>query len=139
MVKKFFFMSILTMLLATPVSSQEVLQERIVLYLFKPDYNTFINDKIEEMTLKSVVENFSKEMDDGLLEVKEVNITLPENKNFVKKYKLNSNGLSVVLVKMHNFKDVKYKNLTDIWKYSSKQEMIFKKYITKNIKRFIQK
>ena len=91
------------MLLATPVSSQEVLQERIVLYLFKPDYNTFINDKIEEMTLKSVVENFSKEMDDGLLEVKEVNITLPENKNFVKKYKLNSNGLSVVLVKMHNF------------------------------------
>lgn len=127
------------MLLALPIFAQEVLQERIVLYIFKPNYNTFINDKIAEMTLKSAVENFSKEMNDGLLEVKEVNIKHPENKNFVKKYKLNSNGLSVVLVKMHNFRDVKYKNLADIWKYSSYQEMIFKKYIAHNIKNFIQK
>ncbi len=120
-----------------PAFAQEVLQERIVLYVFHPGYDSFINGKIEKSVLQTVKEHFSADLDAGLLEVREVDLSFPENENYIKKYGLNRGSMNLVISAMQNFKEVRYKNYDEIWKYAQKQEPDLKKYILTKTQNFI--
>ena len=83
------------------------------------------------------IETYTREVVTDLknpnVEFKIINLDEPSNNHYAKDYKLFTK--SVVLSKVKNGKEIKSKNLTDIWTKLG-NEKAFKKYIIKEIKSF---
>ena len=91
--------------------------------------------RIEDFTQSSLQSSFSKQLQDSLIKFSSIDFLQPENGHFQDDYQFDSQTL--VISKRVNGKEVKWKNLDKIWDVSSDPEK-FKKYITKEIKKFIK-
>lgn len=109
--------------------------KQIAVYYFygKPRCSTC--KKIEKYTREAVSENFSKEIKSGKVYFQSIDMDKPENKHFVEKYKLYTKA--VIISEKIKGKEVKYKNLDKIWTLVN-NEKIFKSYIKKEIKSFLE-
>lgn len=126
-------LTFLAMLLTSlPSSAQE--SKTIVYYFWKkPRCVSCVN--LENYTKEAVEENFSKNVNEGKIEYKIVDFSLNENKHFGKKYGLYTK--TVILSKVENGKEVKSKNLAQIW-MKLRDKSAFKNYIKGEVESFIK-
>lgn len=69
--------------------------------------------KIESYTQEAINKGFAKQLKDGTLVFKVINFDEKANKHYVEDYKLYTKA--VVLSRINNGKEVKWKNLDKIW------------------------
>lgn len=91
--------------------------------------------KIENYTKESVEKNFAKELKDGTMVFKMVDIDEPEFSHFIKDYDLFTK--SVVVSKVVGGKETAWKNLEKVWSLLNNQDT-FMAYIRDEIKAFME-
>ncbi len=102
--------------------------KQIIVYYFYAKPRCISCKNIESYTKETVASLNNKN-----IKYKEIDLDNPTNKHYKKEYKLFTK--SVVLSKVQNGKEIKSKNLTEIWTKLS-NEKAFKAYLTKEIKSF---
>ncbi len=90
---------------------------------------------IENFTEEVIKTIFAKENKADLISFRQLNIEDSVNEHYIEDYKLEFS--SVILAKYVNYKQVKWKNLEHVWKYSSEKENFFK-YMKIEIKDFLK-
>jgi len=110
-----------------PVKSEVKNSSKVIVYYFYGKPRCVSCKKIETYTKEAVAS-----LNNNNVDFKAVNLDDSNNKHYSKDYKLYTK--SVVLSKVKNGKQVKWKNLNGIWtKLNNEKE--FKAYITKEIKK----
>lgn len=110
---------------AVPVDAN-VQPDHIVAYYFRSNFRCASCFKIETYSKESIEGNFSKELKDGVLSFKVINVDEPENRHFIRDYGLHTKSL--IVVSYAGDKQIKFKNLDRVWDLlGSKEE--FKDYV----------
>ena len=107
------------------------INNKIIIYYFHGSKRCSNCLKIEEFTKNLLTTDFKKELKNGQIELKVLNIEEPQNKYFIKKYKLYTKSL--IISNVRDNKETKWKNLEKIWLYLSDEEK-FQKYVSDEIK-----
>lgn len=115
----------------TPPSDQ-----RVTAYYFHNTVRCPSCTKIEQYTEETIKSAFSKELEEGILVWKSLNLDEEENKDFIDKYSLFTK--SVILSKDVNGEEVKWKNLDKVWHLLG-DEGAFKTYIQEQVSGFFLK
>ena len=90
---------------------------------------------LEEYSKETVEKHFTEELNQGKILFRIINLDIPENKHFVKDYNLVTKSLIVSLNK--NQKEIRWKNLPDIWKHVRNRER-FEDYVRSQIEEFLK-
>lgn len=112
------------------------LKHNIIIYYFHTTKRCYSCKKIESLTEKAVREGFKKELSNGILIWKTVNLDDEKNKHFADDYNLATK--SVILAEIKNNKQIKWKNLNKVWEYLN-DDNSFIKYIQKEINEYLEK
>ncbi len=108
--------------------------DRVVAYYFHATVRCVTCRTIESYSREAVEQAFAKELKDGKLEWKLVNIQLPENRHFIREYQLYTRSL--VIVKVRGGKQVEWRNLEKVWELlGDKAE--FLRYVQANVKGYL--
>lgn len=103
------------------------IENAVLAYYFYGNVRCQTCRKIEAYTAGTISNAFKNELSGGQLLWKTVNVDEKENEHFVKDYELTSR--SVVLVEIVDGKQLRWKNLAQIWDLVG-DEVTFRKYIT---------
>ncbi|MFC1474903.1 nitrophenyl compound nitroreductase subunit ArsF family protein [bacterium] len=117
---------------ASPVAENT---SKVIAYYFYAEPRCTSCRKIEAYTKEAIQDGFRKELGDGSLEWKLVDIKAPENEHFIREYELYSK--SVVLVGMKDGVQADWKNLTAIWDLLG-DEPAFINYIQEETRAFLE-
>lgn len=111
---------------ATPITKMEASKDakasevqqkqesaKIIAYYFHGNVRCPTCIKLEEYSGEAINQGFSNEIKNGRLEFKSLNVDEETNSHYIKDYSLVSRSL--VLSKIENGKEVKWKNLDMIW------------------------
>ena len=108
---------------------------KVIAYYFHGSFRCPTCRKLEQYAKEAIENNFKKELGEGVLIFKAVNVEEKENEHFVNDYQLYTKSLVLSLVK--NDKEVKYKNFDKIWEYvGNKTEYI--DYVKSEISNFMK-
>ncbi|NQU95815.1 MAG: hypothetical protein HQ549_06305 [Candidatus Omnitrophica bacterium] len=88
---------------------------KVIAYYFHGSFRCPTCRNLEQYAKEAIENNFKKELAEGSLIFKAVNVEEKENEHFMKDYRLYTKSLVLSLVK--DDKEVKYKNLDKIWEY----------------------
>ena len=88
---------------------------KVIAYYFHGSFRCFTCHNLEQYAKEAIENNFKKELAEGSLLFKTVNVEEKGNEHFVDDYRLYTKSLVLSLVKDN--KEVKYKNLDKIWEY----------------------
>ncbi|MFW6254938.1 MAG: nitrophenyl compound nitroreductase subunit ArsF family protein [Chitinivibrionales bacterium] len=114
------------------VSNQEKKSDqKLMVYYFHTTYRCHSCNMIEQLTKNTVEKEFADELNSGRIEFKSINIEKPENKHFVKNYKLYTK--SVVISDLNDGKEIEWKNLEKVWTLLRDQKK-FTDYIQSEVK-----
>ena len=108
---------------------------KVVVYYFHGTFRCTTCRTIEKYSHDAIQQYFSKELGNGKLEFRPVNVDEPENHHFIKDYQLFSKSLVLSLVT--DDKETKSKNLTDIWNLVSDKEKFFQ-YVKEEVEKFLK-
>ncbi len=86
---------------------------KVVVYYFHGNVRCPSCIKLEEYSGEAINNGFQKELSAGAVEFKSINVDEEPNRHFIQEYQLVSR--SVVVSKIENGKEVKWKNLDMIW------------------------
>lgn len=107
---------------------------KVIAYYFHATVRCPTCRSIETFGKEAVDGAFAGELKKGTIEWRPVNIQLPENRHFVKDYRLFTRSL--VLVKVRDGKHVEWRNLDKVWDLvSSKPEFV--KYVQTGVKSYL--
>ncbi len=124
---------------ANPESSAEPAKKpdtaKFTVYYFTGKVRCASCHKIENYTKESVEKNFAKELKDGTMVFKMVDIDEPEHSHFIKDYDLFTK--SVVVSKTVGGKETAWKNLEKVWSLLNNQDT-FMAYIRDEVKAFME-
>jgi hypothetical protein len=115
---------------------QQKQSHQVIAYYFHTTYRCPTCLKIEEYTNQAIMEGFPRQIKDGSLVWKTVNVEEKGNEHFIKDYQLFSKA--VVIVDLKEGKQVQYKNLKDIWQHVNKRND-FSRYIQDEIRSYLGK
>ncbi len=116
-------------------SNKAAIENGIVVYYFHTTKRCQSCMKAEKLSKETVETFFKNEIDSGKIRYMEVNTDEPENSHYIRDYQLFSKSLIISLVK--NSKEIKYKNLTEIWQLIYNDEG-FKNYVKSEIENLIR-
>ncbi|BBB33045.1 conserved hypothetical protein [Thermotomaculum hydrothermale] len=116
-------------------ASSSVKKHSFVLYYFYSYPRCSTCKAIEANADFVVKEHFKKELKKGVLAWKPVDVDKPENKHFIKEFKLYTKSL--VLAKIKNGKVVRYKILQKVWQVVY-EPYEFENYIVNSVKNFMK-
>lgn len=110
-------------------------KDKIIVYYFHTSFRCPSCVKIEQYSSEAVRSGFSKELKNGKIVWKVINIEEEPNKHFVKNYQLYTKSL--VIIKMKNGKQTEWKNLNKVW------ELLYNKskfigYVQDEIKNYLK-
>lgn len=105
----------------------------LTVYYFHTTFRCHSCLTIERLTREAVNEQFSAELKSGAIRWQMVNYEEPANEHFIDDYKLYTK--QVILSAMKGGKEVKWKNLGEVWDLKG-DEMRFKLYLADEIKKF---
>lgn len=108
--------------------------DKVIAYYFHRTQRCPTCNRIEELTHEIVHQNFTEELSSKRLELRVVNIESPGNEHFETDFNLVSQ--SIVLVDMKTGKQVKWKNLDQIWELIG-TETEFRNYIAEEIRGYL--
>ena len=121
--------------LSASSTSNATHERKVIAYYFHGNFRCATCRNIEAYTQEAIARDFVNDLKDGKLDWRVVNIDEPENEHFIQDYQLTTR--SVVLVKMINGKQKRWKNLNRIWDLvRSKTE--FQHYIQDETKAFLE-
>jgi len=110
--------------------------DKIIAYYFHVTVRCHTCRTIERYSGEALKEAFPNELANGKIEWRPVNVQLPENRHFIKDYKLFTRSLVYVLVK--DGKQVKYKVLGKTWELVG-QEKWFKDYVKQEMRKYLRR
>jgi hypothetical protein len=90
-------------------------KDKVVVYYFHETVRCSTCLEFEAFSKTTLDTYFSKDLKNGRLEWHVLDMDAPQNKHFVKQFKLFTKAL--VIEKVHDGKVVAWKNLEDIWTY----------------------
>jgi len=108
---------------------------KVIAYYFHGTHRCTTCLTIERYSREAIEKYFSKEIQDGILEFKPLNVEEPENRHYIQDYQLVSSSLVISLVKQD--KEVTWKNLIDVWKHVRDKDRFFQ-YVKDGIDNFIK-
>lgn len=109
---------------------EEAVKDKVIAYYFHGNRRCKSCLAIEEYSHNAIDSGFKDELTSGVLEFHVINRDEKENKHFTKDYQLYTSSL--VLSKIENDKEVKWKNLEKVWQLKgNKNELI--KYVQNEI------
>ena len=110
--------------------------DRIIAYYFHTTYRCATCRRIEAYSREAIDTRFARELKDGSLEFRLVNVELPENQHFVQDYKLFTKSL--VLVRMKDGKQAEWTNLGRVWELTGDRDA-FLRYVQQGIRGYLEK
>lgn len=120
---------------ADEIVPTRVLGHHVAAYYFHGNYRCATCTKLEKLSREAISDGFSKNIRDGRLVFRVVNVETPENRHFSKDYQLYTRSL--VLVERNGDKDVRYKNLQEIWGLV-RDPQAFGKYVQRELADFLK-
>jgi hypothetical protein len=109
---------------------------KVVAYYFHGRVRCVSCVKIETLSRKAVTEGFPKDLKNGRLEFRDVNVEEPENRHFIADYRLFSQSL--VLVEIRDGRQVRWRNLEKVWTLLN-SEREFVPYVQGGVSDFLKK
>ncbi|MDP2755714.1 MAG: nitrophenyl compound nitroreductase subunit ArsF family protein [Nitrospirota bacterium] len=116
----------------TAVKSQN---SKLIAYYFHGTFRCTTCRTIEQYSHDAIQMYFAKELGNGRLEFRPVNIEEPENKHFIQDYQLVTRSL--VLSLMSDGKETKWNNLADVWKLVRDKDKFFQ-YVKDEVEKFLK-
>lgn len=108
---------------------------KIIAYYFHGNHRCYTCRTIEQYSREAIEDYFAKELKEGLLEFKPVNIDEPENRHFIKDFQLYTRSLVLTI---YNGKELKkYKNLDEVWTHV-KRKLKFYLYVKNEVEQFLK-
>ena len=117
------------------VSSAFCDSDKVIAYYFHGSFRCPTCRNLEGYAKEAIESNFRKELDEGSLIFKAVNIEDKGNEHFVNGYRLYAKSLVLSLIK--DDKEVKYKNLDKIWEYV-RDKAKYMNYIKNEVNNFLK-
>jgi hypothetical protein len=113
-----------------PSTDTNQAENKLVVYYFHGDIRCASCLTIERLTGEALREFFARELGDGRIEWRVVNVDVSGNEHYIKDYQLFTK--SVVLSKQNQTKELRWKNLDKVWELLDKEQQ-FKSYIRSEI------
>jgi hypothetical protein len=107
----------------------------VVVYYFHGTFRCTTCRTIEKYSHDAIKQYFSKELGNGKLVFRPVNVEEPQNRHFVEDYQLFSKSLVLSLVT--DGRETKSKNLTDIWTIVNDKDKFFQ-YVKNEVEGFLK-
>jgi len=117
------------------LSHSNQLSKKVIVYYFHGTARCRSCLRIEALTNQAIQDNFSDDIKAGRLQWQKVNVDEPGSKHFVKDYGLYTK--SVVVVNMQGDKQLRWKNLEQIWHLLGDKDA-FLQYVTAEIKSYLE-
>ena len=109
---------------------------KVVAYYFHTNTRCSTCRKIEAYSHEAIEEGFKNELKDGTLELRIVNYEEPENRHYIKDYKLVTKSL--ILVNLVDEKQTEWTNLKLVWQLTNNKEA-FLNYVRKEVRSYLSK
>lgn len=109
---------------------------KVIACYFHTDTRCSTCMKIEAYSHEAIEQGFPNELKNGTLEMRVVNYEKPENRHFIKDYKLVSKSL--VLVRMVDGKQAEWTNLRLVWQLTGRKDA-FLNYVRKEVRSYLAK
>lgn len=119
--------------LAQDVGNKPV--SRVIAYYFHGNFRCPTCYAMEQYSREAIKANFKDALSSSKLEFKVVNTEERGNEHFVNDYQLYTKSLILSLIK--DSKEIKSKNLTNIWDYARNKQRFFK-YVTEEVNSFLK-
>jgi hypothetical protein len=126
--------SVLSVFADPQAAAPQSAQHKVIAYYFHTNTRCSTCIKIEQYSHEAIEQGFSDELKNGTLEMKVVNYEQPENRHFMRDYKLVSKSL--VLVNMVNGKQTKWTNLKLVWQLTGRKDA-FLNYVRKEVRGYL--
>jgi hypothetical protein len=107
---------------------------KVVAYYFHTRVRCVSCLKIEALSRKAVADGFRKELKEGRLEFRDVDVGDPRNRHFIEDFRLVSQSL--VLVEIRNGQLMRWRNLDKVWTLLG-SERDFIPYVKEGVRRFL--
>ncbi len=119
-----------------PVGSADshTVPQKVIAYYFHTNSRCSTCKKIEAYSREAIETSFPNELKDGRLEFQMVNYEKPQNRHFMKDYKLVTKSL--VLVKLVNGKQTKWTNLKLVWQLTGHKDS-FLNYVRGEVRSYL--
>ena len=111
--------------------SDQIPSHKVIAYYFHTNTRCSTCKKIEEYSKEAILEGFKTELENGTLELRIVNYEEPQNRHFVKDYKLVTKSL--ILVNMIDGEEFEWTNLKLVWQLTKNKEA-FLNYVRKEVR-----
>lgn len=136
-VKIFIFATLITILSVYGFSAEATVEspDHVAVYYFHGNFRCVNCRNIEQYTKETVEKYFTKELNDGTVSFKVINVEEKGNEHFTDDYKLYTKSVVLSLVK--GGKEVRYDNLTKIWEYLRGKEAFYQ-YIKTEIDKYLK-
>lgn len=108
---------------------------QVIAYYFHGNFRCYTCHTMEQYSKEAIEANFKDELSSGKVVFKAVNIDERGNEHFVQDYQLYTKSLVLSLVK--DGKEVKSKNLTEIWNYVRNKQKFFD-YVSGEVNGFLK-
>jgi Tfp pilus assembly major pilin PilA len=108
---------------------------KVIAYYFHGTHRCTTCLTIERYSREAIEKYFSKQLQDGRLEFRPLNVEEPENRHYIQDYQLYTKSLVITLRK--DGKEIKWKNLADVWTYVRDKEKYYQ-YVKEETERFLQ-
>jgi hypothetical protein len=114
---------------------KKVPQKEIIVYYFKTTNGCASCTYVENYTGEALKTGFKKQMDDGTIEWKVVNLDNPGDRHFIQDYQLSFK--SVIVAEFEDGKQKRWKNLEMVWRlYRNKPE--FLTFVQDEVKAYLE-
>jgi len=115
--------------------ADKAMTSKVIAYYFHGTFRCTTCRTIEQYSHDAIQTYFAKELGNGKLEFRPVNVEEPGNKHFIQDYQLFTRSLVLSLVS--DGKEKKWKNLPDVWKLVRDKEK-FLKYVKDEVEKFLK-
>jgi len=126
---------ILPLLLVGFIPSQGQAKSQVLVRYFHGDVRCSTCLAFEDWS-KTAFQSFPKEVADGSLQWQLINFDLPENKHYIKDYALADKSL--VLARVEDGKEVRWKNVEEFWDFGEDQKKEFVSFVRGLITDFLK-
>ncbi len=107
----------------SPLTAVKSQNSKLIAYYFHGTFRCTTCRTIEQYSHDAIQTYFAKELGNGRIEFRPVNVEEPENKHFIQYYQLVTRSLVLSLVS--DGKETKWKNLPDVWKLVTDKDNFF--------------
>jgi hypothetical protein len=119
----------------SPLTEVKAQNSKVIAYYCHGTFRCTTCRTIEEYSHDAIQTYFAKELGNGRLEFRRVNVEEPGNRHFIQDYQLVTKSLVLSLVS--DGKETKSKNLADVWKLVRDKDKFFQ-YVKDEVEKFLK-